>query len=198
MSKNRLDISGHKYGKLTALYPTDRKSANGSILWRCRCDCGNEVEVSVAELNKGNNKSCGCLKEVSKKMVRDRLHLVDGTCIEWLSGRKKRSDNHSGFCGIFKRKNGKYIANIGFKKKLLYLGSFDSYEEAVNVRQRAEQTIYEGFLNAYVLWQEKAEEDPAWAETNPFVFDVRKENGALTIQNSVSQYMQEGSASVAI
>jgi len=45
---------------------------------------------------------------------------------------------------------------------------------------------------------EKAEEDPAWAETNPFVFDVRKENGALTIQNSVTQYMQEGSASVAI
>jgi hypothetical protein len=156
------------------------------------------VDVSVAELKKGNNKSCGCLKEASQKMVYDRLHLVDGTCVEWLGGRKMRRDNQSGFSGIQSRKNGKYIAYIGFKKKLLYLGSFDSYEEAVDVRQRAEQTIYEGFLNAYVLWQEKAEEDPAWAETNPFVFDVRKENGALTIQNSVSQYMQEGSASVAI
>ncbi len=198
MSKNRLDISGQKFGKLTALYPTERKSTSGSIVWRCRCDCGNEVDVSVSELRKGNNKSCGCLKEASQKMVHDRLHLVDGTCVEWLGGRKMRSDNQSGSIGIQKRKNGKYIANIGFKKKLLYLGSFDSYEEAVDVRQRAERVIYEGFLNAYVLWQEKAGEDPAWAEENPFVFDVMKENGALTIRNSVSEYMKENNTSAAV
>ena len=198
MSKNRLDISGQKFGKLTALYPTERKSTSGSIIWRCRCDCGNEVDVSVAELRKGNNKSCGCLKEASQKMVHDRLHLVDGTCVEWLGGRKMRSDNQSGSIGIQKRKNGKYIANIGFKKKLLYLGTFDNYEEAVYARQHSEQMIYEGFRNAYDLWQEKAEENPAWAELNPFIFDVRKENGALTIENSMSEYMRKTNVSAAI
>lgn len=198
MSKNRLDISGQKFGKLTALYPTERKNTSGSIVWRCRCDCGNEVDVSVAELRKGNNKSCGCLKEASQKMVHDRLHLVDGTCVEWLGGRKMRRDNQSGFSGIQSRKNGKYIAYIGFKKKLLYLGTFDNYEEAVYARQHSEQMIYEDFRNAYDLWQEKAEENPAWAELNPFVFDVRKENGALTIENSMSEYMRKTNVSAAI
>ena len=33
----------------------------GSILWRCRCDCGNEVLVEAAQLASGNRKSCGCL-----------------------------------------------------------------------------------------------------------------------------------------
>ena len=68
----------------------------------------------------------------------------------------------------------------------------------MDVRLRAEQVIYEGFLNAYVLWQEKAGEDPAWAEENPFVFDVMKENGALTIRNSVSEYMKENNTSAAV
>ena len=198
MRKNRLDIRGQKFGKLTALYPTERKNTSGSIVWRCRCDCGNEVDVSVAELRKGNNKSCGCLKEASQKMVHDRLQLVDGTCVEWLGGRKMRRDNQSGSIGIQKRKNGKYIANIGFKKKLLYLGTFDNYEEAVYARQHSEQMIYEGFRNAYDLWKEKAEDNPAWAELNPFIFDVRKENGALTIENSMSEYMRKTNVSAAI
>lgn len=55
------DISGQKFGRLTALYHTDKRSKKGSVFWHCRCDCGNEVEVTEDGLLHGNYKSCGCL-----------------------------------------------------------------------------------------------------------------------------------------
>ena len=105
------DITGKRFGRLTALYATGEVGRNGSVLWHCRCDCGNEVNVTVIELNKGNQKSCGCLKIEYQDLIHDRLHLVDGTCVEWLGGRRGRSDNTSGHRGIFKKKNGKYSEN---------------------------------------------------------------------------------------
>lgn len=55
------DISGQRFGKLTALEPTEERGKNGSIIWRCRCDCGNEISVELGQLTSGNRKSCGCL-----------------------------------------------------------------------------------------------------------------------------------------
>ena len=37
-------------------------------MWRCRCECGNIVEVNGDSLKKGTSKSCGCLaKELLSK-----------------------------------------------------------------------------------------------------------------------------------
>ena len=55
------DISGQRFGKLTALRPTGERSDRGSMIWRCRCDCGREACASVSMLVSGNKKSCGCL-----------------------------------------------------------------------------------------------------------------------------------------
>lgn len=189
-SSRKMDITGKRFGKLVALYPLEKQGASGSVVWRCRCDCGNEVNATVSDLNKGNNKSCGCLKKEYQKLVRDRLHIVDGTCIEWLDGRKKRSDNTSGFRGVFKKKNGKYSVSIGFKKKIFYIGCFDDYEEAVETRLRAEKMIHEGFIRAHDLWEKKAEQDPEWGEKNPFRFEVSKENGILIVRNSMEEFMR--------
>lgn len=182
----RMDLTGKRYGKLTAVCPSGRSTKTASMIWRCRCDCGNEVEVSASDLKRGNNKSCGCLKEQSQKMVRDRLHVVDGTCIEWLGGRKGRSDNSSGCPGVYRKKGGKYTVSIGFKKKIYYLGSFSDYEEAVECRERAEKLVHEGFVTAYKQWEQKSAEDPAWAEQNPFVYEVEKQKGNLVVHNSMA------------
>ena len=149
---------------------------------------GYRYEVSASDLNKGNNKSCGCLKEQSKRMVRDRLHIVDGTCIEWLGGRGKRSDNNSGCSGVYRKKNGKYTVNIGFKKKSYYLGTFDDLAEATECRLRAERLVYGEFLRAYKVWKKKAIEEPGWEKLNPFVFEVGKVNGSLVIFNSMEGF----------
>ena len=184
------DLSGRRYGKLVALYPLGKTEKSGSILWRCRCDCGNEVDVSVSSLNNGNNKSCGCLKKEYQRLVHDRLHRIDGTCIEWLDGRKSRSDNTSGFRGVFRKKNGKYSVSIGFKKKIYNIGTFEEYSDAVEARLRAEKMIHDGFVEAHEYWLERAEHDPEWAEDNPFSFDVEKENGILVIRNSMERFMK--------
>lgn len=184
------DLTGRRYGKLVALYPLGKTEKSGSILWRCRCDCGNEVDVSVSSLNNGNNKSCGCLKKEYQKLVHDRLHLIDGTCVEWLDGRKSRSDNTSGFRGVFRKKNGKYSASIGFKKKIYYIGTFEEYNDAVEARLRAEKMIHDGFVEAHEYWLERAARDPDWGQENPFRFDVAKENGALVIRNSMDKFME--------
>lgn len=55
------DISGRRFGKLTAMRPTKGRSVRGSVLWHCRCDCGNEVLEEAGQLIAGKKKSCGCL-----------------------------------------------------------------------------------------------------------------------------------------
>lgn len=192
-SSLKMDITGHRYGKLTAICPTGEKNPAGSMIWKCRCDCGNETRIAVSDLNSGNCKSCGCLKEEYQKLLHDRLHLVDGTCVEWLKGRKVRSDNTSGFRGVFRKKNGKYNVSIGFKKKIYFVGVYETYREAVEARLNAEHEIFDTFIEAHRLWDEMAQKDPSWAEKNPFQFEVKKENGALIVHNSVEQFMEEKS-----
>lgn len=41
-----------------------KKRKNGCIVWKCRCDCGNIVEVRGTSLKNGNTKSCGCKKNI--------------------------------------------------------------------------------------------------------------------------------------
>lgn len=74
MSK-KLDISGQKYGRLTALEKSG-KDRFGSSLWRCKCDCGNETIVLLCNLRRGYTKSCGCLlKEIQNNKTRARIKL---------------------------------------------------------------------------------------------------------------------------
>jgi len=66
----KIDITGKRFGKLTALEPVGR-SADRSITWRCRCDCVNETIVSGSVLRLRSVRStgkpaatlsCGCLR----------------------------------------------------------------------------------------------------------------------------------------
>ena len=54
------DITGMKFGLLTVLEPTDKRASNGSIIWKCMCDCGNTTEVPANQLTRGHTLSCGC------------------------------------------------------------------------------------------------------------------------------------------
>lgn len=55
-----VNITGQKFGKLTALYKLPRKK-KGALDWHCKCDCGNECNVNGNNLRSGKIQSCGCI-----------------------------------------------------------------------------------------------------------------------------------------
>ena len=56
------DISGQCFGHLTVVEKADYKGANGGIIWKCVCDCGNIACASYTELILGRKVTCGCSK----------------------------------------------------------------------------------------------------------------------------------------
>lgn len=75
LKKSMVDITDKKFGKLTALLPTDQR-AHHSVMWLCKCDCGNEILLSTKVLISGHTKSCGCLKKevAGQNWVGDSYH----------------------------------------------------------------------------------------------------------------------------
>lgn len=56
------DITGQRFGRLTAQYSTKKRDAKGFVIWHCHCDCGNETDVSYNNLMYCGQQSCGCKK----------------------------------------------------------------------------------------------------------------------------------------
>jgi len=55
-----VDRTGQRFGKLVAIEQAGRNALK-KVLWKCRCDCGNEVNVVSGSLVTGNTESCGCV-----------------------------------------------------------------------------------------------------------------------------------------
>ena len=58
--RNKLELAGQPFGRLLVLYECGR-SKGGNVLWKCRCECGNECIVSSDRLKNQRTQSCGCL-----------------------------------------------------------------------------------------------------------------------------------------
>lgn len=56
-----IDLTGQKFGRLTALYRLH--NTKGKTKWLCICDCGNLAEVRLNSLQQGAIKSCGCYRK---------------------------------------------------------------------------------------------------------------------------------------
>jgi len=55
----RKDLAGQKFGRLTVLYDTGERR-HRQVVWRCRCDCGNELDIRSGDLVSAHTTSCGC------------------------------------------------------------------------------------------------------------------------------------------
>ncbi len=53
------DLTGQRFFWLTVIRKFDDPNSK-EVKWLCKCDCGNEVVVTAANLKSGNTKSCGC------------------------------------------------------------------------------------------------------------------------------------------
>jgi len=155
LHRRAADISGKRFGRLVALAPL-AKRMGGSVMWRCRCDCGRETEVSYNCLAQGNTKSCGCLTRENENL-KDNLRYIDGTCIELLEKQGLRKNNTSGYTGVIAYR-GRWRAQISFKRKTYNLGTYSRLEDAVKARKKAEERIFGEFLEWYYETYPKKQE----------------------------------------
>ena len=56
---NTIDLLGQRFGKLLVLEKTEIRN-NGSVYWKCQCDCGNVKNINGSNLRQGYTRSCGC------------------------------------------------------------------------------------------------------------------------------------------
>lgn len=189
--RSMVDLSEKKYGRLLVEYPTEKRDKKGSIYWHCMCECGNEVEISEDSLVHGGYLSCGCYrKEHVWKNIPNQLHLIDGTCLEILENRKNRSDNKSGFRGVYQLKNGRFRVGIGFKGKKYHIGTTETLEEAICQRIEIEELVHDGFVKAYHIWEKENGKVPD-NEKIPFIYDVDKIDGEFQVHTNIEDFQQK-------
>ena len=157
--KTAKDITGQRFGRLIALYPSDKRSKYRNVIWKCKCDCGNEVEISLEYLRSVKNdfeKSCGCL--VREKLIKlgknidikKQFGIIENTSISNIKSQTHRKGSITGHRGVsYNKKTCKYEAYIGFQKKQYHLGLFYTLEEAIKAREKAEEQIYKPFIEWY-------------------------------------------------
>ena len=128
------------FGRLTVVALSKK---DGFVI--CQCECGTQKEIRASSLTKSYKptQSCGCFqKEVAKEFCKE---------LGKMSTRKKTNkvipleptiakNNTSGFKGVSYNKNiGKYHAYINLNKKRVHLGTYDTAEEAANIRKEIEK-----------------------------------------------------------
>lgn len=152
-----MDLTNKKFGMLTALEVVGNTKNNG-YLWRCKCDCGNFKNVPVSTLTAGTTISCGCLQKSkakesitkANKKFREK-YLIKGTNISYLNREKVIKSNTSGVTGVtFNKREGLWVAYIGFKKERYYLGYFKNKEDAIKAREEAEEKIFKPIIEKYI------------------------------------------------
>lgn len=156
-SRQKIDLTGQRYGRLTVLAPAE--NIGNRTAWLCRCDCGRETIVKTHHLRSGHTKSCGCQNGANGPRNALGLTYVDGTCVEMLRTRTKRRNNTSGVPGVdWMPAKKRWRATICFKGKRRYLGSYENIEDAAKVRKRAENELFEPFLEEFSQTASKAAE----------------------------------------
>ena len=53
------NLLNQKFNRLTVI--EEAPSINKKTFWKCKCDCGNILNVRADALKSGKTKSCGCL-----------------------------------------------------------------------------------------------------------------------------------------
>lgn len=169
------DITNQRFGQLVALHQTEMRDKKGSVIWHCRCDCGNEVDVPYNSLMYANQISCGCKQKAHMATLGKYLTHVDGTSIDAIRSKKLPMDNTTGYKGVYLVR-GKYMAKIVFRKKQYFLGTYDNIEDAALARKDAEKLLFEDSVAFYERWKARAAEDPLWGQENPV--QIRPYKGA--------------------
>ena len=95
----RIDLTGKKFGRLTVIEQAEsyvEPSGRKYIMYRCKCQCGNECVVRGTNLSNGHTTSCGCYQRevradpLSSRSLPNKYYTEDGhgVCLASNTGEK--------------------------------------------------------------------------------------------------------------
>ncbi len=162
------DLTGRTFGYLTVLEPTGKQQRK-YFIWRCRCKCGKEVELTSSVLLTGNTTSCGCLRA---EIFPYHNRYEEGTALSMsLKETIHNPNSPSGYVGVSPKRD-KWVAYINYKGVRYSLGTYNHLEDAVKARARAKEAVMEDAARIYEetdhLYGE-APTRPPRPEKKPFV-----------------------------
>lgn len=120
----RIDLTNQKFNRLLVIRYVGNNKRHSS-LWKCKCDCGNEIVVTSENLRTGHTTSCGCRGEEHKHNhgATKKTHGKSKTPIYtmWLNI-KSRCNNPS-------NNHYKYYGGRGIKMCADWENSFETFYE---------------------------------------------------------------------
>lgn len=152
------DLTGQQFGLLKAIEPTDKRN-HSYVVWRCICDCGNEVEVASSQLLLHHVLSCGCL---GLQYIQRANRYIDGTELRQALEEKVVSERAvSGYVGVMPSKHGgdKWEAYIHYKSERISLGTYSKLEDAVKARARGKELVQEEAMKLAEIYEELHKDD---------------------------------------
>lgn len=130
---NAIDMTGLKYGELTAIERTG-KTSWGGVTWSFSCSCGAVFSAVAAAVRKGSKTSCpACFNETLKELATTHGMSDSSEYIIW-SSMKKRCNNKK--CSAYPGYGGR-----GLKVCSRWLNSFESFLSDMGHRPSTDHSI---------------------------------------------------------
>lgn len=148
------DYTGRKIYMLTVLGKSAKRDKRNRVLYKCLCDCGNIVYYTSSDLKQ--SRSCGCWRKSRNRInkMMETMQYVENTAISLISKTTINSNNTSGFRGVsYDKTRDKWKAYIKLKYKNINLGRFNTKEEAIKARIKAEEKYYKPIIEKYRISQ---------------------------------------------
>ena len=147
------DLTNKRFGHLQFLERAPNIGKDTHCAWKCRCDCGNRIIVNGASLRNGRTRSCGCFKlemNAADILERRKKDIVEGTSLGRIQSSVISKKNTSGYKGVTRHSRlDKWVANIDFQGKRIYLSLFDDLDDAIDTRKKAEEIYYKPVIEKY-------------------------------------------------
>lgn len=174
MGRPLVDLTGMRFGRLKVEHRASDKilpSGVHAVMYHCKCDCGNEIDVNAGSLKSGKTKSCGCFNRdvvrarTSKNLKEQRfgrLVAIEPVDIILSSGKHKQEwlcqcdcgnktivstknllRGHSKSCGCYKRDVARERVSVNLLGQTF--GYLTVEEKIVNVDESTKKT--------QVLWK---------------------------------------------
>lgn len=154
-----MDLTGQRFGKLRVIRRDETRKVGGNYFWICECDCGNQKSIRGTSLTRKNGtRSCGCdQKKIASETggktlagnAREQIerNMMYRTNFQVIENQNLPKNNTSGHKGVnWDKSRDAWCAYIQLHGKRIFLGRYSSYDEAVKVRERAEEEYFEPLI----------------------------------------------------